>query len=72
MPKPGQSSKDTTWRTRARECGTPSKHLALVQAVFGTISDFYLLVILIQSIFQLQLPMKRKVGVSAIFMIGIM
>ena len=72
MPKPGQPDDDATWLTRAIECSSPSQHLALAQAVFGTISDIYLLVIPIQSIFRLKLPMQRKIGVSAIFMIGVM
>ena len=72
MPKPGQPNDDATWLSRAVECSLPSQHLAIAQAVFGTISDIYLLVIPIQSIFQLKLPTERKIGVSAIFMIGIM
>ena len=71
MPKPSQPDDTTTWRLRAQECSLPSQYLAIVQSVFGTVSDIYLLVIPIQSIFKLHLEMKRKIGVSAIFMIGI-
>lgn len=45
---------------------------ALAQSIFGTISDIYLLIIPIQSIFQLQMRMRRKIGISVIFMIGIL
>ncbi len=72
IPKPGQPDDATTWLLRADECTLPAQHLAIVQGVFGTLSDIYLLVIPIQSIFKLHLPTKRKIGVSAIFMIGIM
>ena len=72
MPKPGQRSDDATWLLRGVEAGVPSRILAIVQSAFGTLSDIYLLVIPIQMIFQLHLPFQRKVGVSAIFMIGIL
>ena len=71
MPKPGQPDDTDSWIQRARDSNHPSRHLALAQAVFGTISDIYLLVIPLQAIFQLKLPMDRKIGVSAIFMIGV-
>ena len=72
MPRPGQRSDTITWMLNFEKCGYPIEYLALCQGVFGTVSDVYLLVIPIQSIFQLHLPTKRKLGVSAIFMIGIM
>ena len=72
MPKPGQPNDDATWLLRTEKCVPSSQHLAVAQAVFSAVSDIYLLVIPIRSIFQLKLPMERKIGVSAIFMIGIM
>lgn len=72
IPKPGQPNDAASWSLRAEQCSLPSQHLAIAQGVFGTISDIYLLVIPIHSIFQLKLPTERKIGVSAIFMIGIM
>ena len=72
MPKPGQANDAASWLLRAEECSKPSQHLAIAQAIFGTLSDCYLLVIPIQSIFQLKLPTERKVGVSTIFLVGIM
>lgn len=41
-------------------------------SVFSIVSDIYLLVVPIRLIFQLQLSIKQKVGVSSIFMIGIL
>lgn len=72
MPKPGQRSDNATWLLRGREASMPDRRLSVVQAAFGTISDIYLLVIPIQMIFQLHLPFQRKIGVSTIFMIGIL
>ena len=72
MPKPGQQNDDATWLLRGVKAGVPSQILSIVQSAFGTISDIYLLVIPIQMIFQLHLPFQRKIGVSAIFMIGIL
>jgi len=72
MPKPGQPNDAAHWLLRTKDCSKPSQHLAIAQAAFGTLSDFYLLVIPIHSIFQLNLPTRRKIGVSAIFLVGIM
>ena len=72
LPKHGYSDDLAIWRLRTYECAHPSQVLAICQSVFGTLSDIYLLVIPIHSIFQLHLPLERKIGVSAIFTIGIM
>ncbi len=72
MPKPGQPNDAAHWLLRAIDCSKPSQHLAIAQGAFGTLSDIYLLVIPIHSIFQLKLPTRRKIGVSAIFLVGIM
>lgn len=71
-PRPVQPDDSASWLLRSAECAPRSLHVAIAQAVFGTISDIYLLVIPVQSIFQLQLPVERKFGVSAIFMVGVM
>lgn len=72
LPKHGQPDDAATWRLSFAECDRPAQNLALCQGIFGTLSDIYLLVIPIRSIFQLHLPLERKVGVSAVFMSGIM
>ena len=72
MPKPGQPSDNATWLLRGNEATIPIQRLSIVQAAFGTLSDIYLLVIPIQMIFQLHLPFQRKIGISTIFMIGIL
>ena len=72
LPKHGQPDDLAIWLLRNQECEHPSTVLAICQGVFGTLSDIYLLVIPIHSIFQLHLPLERKIGVSAIFTVGIM
>ena len=45
--------------------------LLIISATINVVSDISILVLPIHSIFQLQLPLKRKIGVSAVFAIGI-
>jgi hypothetical protein len=40
--------------------------------IFGVISDLYILILPMPTVFSLHLPMKRKVGIAAIFMTGAM
>lgn len=72
IPPPGWPRTSEGWLLRAFNSNDAALGLALAQSVFGTIIDIYLLVIPIRSVFQLQLPTRRKFGVSSIFMIGIM
>ncbi len=72
MPTPGQPNDDSAWLLRASESTRRLLVAGVVLPVFGTLSDIYLLVIPIQMIFQLHFPTERKIGVSAVFMIGIL
>ncbi|KAK0516327.1 hypothetical protein JMJ35_000930 [Cladonia borealis] len=72
IPTPGQPNNNSAWLLRASEYSHRILILSVVQSVFGTLSDIYLLVIPIQMIFQLHFPIERKIGVSAVFMIGIL
>ena len=72
MPRPGGSDDSASWYRRSYECHVSWEHLNVVQGVFGTIGDVYLLAVPIQSIFRLKLPVERKIRVGAIFMIGVM
>jgi hypothetical protein len=71
-PTAGQPDNWTSWLLRTQQSELHEKKLALAQSIFGTISDVYLLMIPIQTIFQLHLSTERKLGISAIFMIGIL
>lgn len=53
----------------SRRCGRDLT-LGYVMAAFNVLSDFYLLAIPIPVVWKLQLPLRRKVGVIAVFMTG--
>jgi len=44
----------------------------LAQGIFNTMSDFYVLAIPLHMVWGLNLPLHRKVGVSAIFLAGLL
>lgn len=71
-PSPGQPDTDESWLMHAGKNNRIFKIMTIVQGVFGTFSDIYLLVIPIRSIFQLHLPLRRKFAVSSIFLVGIL
>ncbi|KAL9596411.1 MAG: hypothetical protein Q9179_004623 [Wetmoreana sp. 5 TL-2023] len=67
-PWPGQ-----TWleASLSKRCGRDLV-LGYVMAAVNVVSDFYLLAIPIPVVWNLQMPLKRKIGVSAIFLTGFM
>ena len=50
----------------------PLKELGLALGVFGVVSDFYILLIPITGLIQLQLEWRRKVGVMLVFLTGLL
>ena len=60
------------WNTETDVVGRRFIIPAAVQTTFGPVSDIYLLVIPISSVLRLQMRRKRKIGISAIFMVGLM
>lgn len=58
-------------KTQTR-CGQPSLKLSSAQGVFGVVSDFYIIIIPIQLVWQMRLPTGRKIGVSAVFLTGLL
>lgn len=71
-PSPGQPDTDSSWLMHASKHDYIFKNIAIVQGIFAILSDIYLLVIPIRSVFQLNLPIRQKFGVSSIFLIGIL
>ncbi|CAG8959265.1 hypothetical protein HYFRA_00012623 [Hymenoscyphus fraxineus] len=63
---------DPSWLARAESCRSPIFILTFAQSVFGLLSDIYLIVIPVRMVFCLCLPMKKKIGVSAIFLVGLL
>lgn len=72
IPSHGHLDNDAVWLAHFIQQGHKLEILAITLSVFGVFSDIYLLVIPIRSIFQLQLPIHRKFGISSIFLIGIL
>ena len=58
-------------KSQAR-CSQPELNLSVTQGVFSAVSDFYVLCIPLQMVWGLRLPKMRKVGVSSIFLTGLL
>ena len=65
-PNPGQSWFADTQNPRFIK----NVELGVVQSTVNVVSDFYILCLPIQGIWKLQLPIEKKIGVSAIFLTG--
>lgn len=65
-PRPGES-----WivAQESKRCGQDLT-LGYVMAAFNVLSDFYLLAIPIPIVWKLQFALRRKIGISVIFMTG--
>lgn len=46
--------------------------MTYVQGIFNIVSDFYILLLPLPVIWKLQLPLRKKIGVCAIFMTGLL
>lgn len=58
----------------AEVLGSCSRHIALYYVISGAVNmalDIFMLILPIPVVLQLQLPLKKKVGVLAIFMTGL-
>jgi hypothetical protein len=58
-------------KSQAR-CSQPELNLSVTQGVFSAVSDFYVLCIPLQMVWGLRLPKTRKIGVSSIFLTGLL
>lgn len=67
-------SGDGGWLSEKSEarCSQPELNLSVTQGVFSAVSDFYVLCIPLQMVWGLRLPKMRKVGVSSIFLTGLL
>ena len=66
VPSSGQP-----WFKTTVSPGSPMAiELGVVQSSFNVVSDFYLWLLPIGGVMQLQLPLRKKIGVAAIFMTG--
>lgn len=69
IPRPGK-----TWLETADTpgCANNATITIIIQGVFNVISDLYLFLIPFVVVYQLQLPKKKKLGIYAIFAIGLL
>lgn len=49
-----------------------SQPLSIITGAVGVISDLYLVILPLPAVWSLQLPLRRKIGVSAMFLTGFM
>ena len=69
IPRQGQSWLEATVTP---SCLNNVSLTGLVYGIFNVVSDVYLLVIPLAVVSQLQLPRKRKLGIYAVFAIGLL
>lgn len=64
----------TKWaeRTKANHCGHFSLDISAAQGIFSAVTDVYVLIIPVSSVLALHLQTKRKVGLLAIFLTGLL
>ena len=69
-PKSGHSQIDYITALAAPQCA--SQALSVTTGAVNVISDLYLVVLPLPAVWGLQLPLRRKIGVSAMFLTGTM
>lgn len=68
MPRPGESLTQVLYSPNAAK----GISVAVVQASVNVGSDFYILCLPISGVLQLQHPLRRKIGILAIFLTGLL
>ncbi|KAF2994777.1 hypothetical protein E8E14_003818 [Neopestalotiopsis sp. 37M] len=70
LPRPGEGGWGAAKYTE--RCGTQYLKLTTVQGVFSVASDFYVLFIPVGTIMRLQLSLKKRIGVTSVFLSGLL
>lgn len=68
FPRKGESWALALLSSRCRD----TIAMAYVQGIFNIDSELYVLVLPLPVLWKLQLPLRKKVGVSAVFMTGLL
>ena len=68
IPRPGETWTSTRYTMRCAR-GTV---MGEIQGIFGPVSDLYIFILPLPVLFKLQMSFKKKVGVIAIFLTGMM
>lgn len=69
-PREGQSQASYLSAMASPRCAH-SKAVNLVGGIFNVVTDFYILILPLPAVWSLQLPTRKKIGVSAIFLTGL-
>ena len=70
-PTDGQSQLSYLKALGSQKCNT-SRSVVLAQGIVNTASDLYLIGLPLPALWSLQMPLKRKLGVSAMILTGLM
>lgn len=72
IPTDGHSRFSYVSALEAPRCTRPTGPLGIALAVVNVVSDLYLILIPLPAVWSLQLPLRRKLGISAMFLTGSM
>ncbi len=68
IPRSGETWMESDFSSRCKK----SIVMTYVQGIFNVVSDFYLLLLPIPVVWNLQMPLRKKIGVLTIFMAGLL
>lgn len=68
LPRRNESWLSTSYAARC----DPASKLGNVQGIYGVISDLYIFILPLPVLWHLQMPLRRKLGITAIFFTGLM
>ena len=68
IPRRGESWTSTKYATRCYHAIA----MGDVQGIFGLISDIYIFILPLPVLYKLQMSLKKKLGITAVFLTGIM
>lgn len=64
---------DGEWSLQSYErCADPDISISIAQAIFGSVADVFLLALPVVQVMRLSMPIRRRLGIVAIFMTGIL
>lgn len=69
-PSTGSSQLDFLAAFMSNTCDS-ARIVVVIQGVGSVVTDFYLLILPLPAVWSLQMPIKRKIAVSSMFMVGI-
>lgn len=68
IPRRSESWTSMTYATRCYH----AEAMGDVQGIFGLVSDLYIFILPLPVLFRLQMSLKKKLGITAVFLTGLM